>query len=98
MTLLMTAVGLGLSTMILSSFDETWTISVPVAVLTLVGGSLVAAATYLSGVPTRLAGVAADFWGGGQSTALLTAASFSASAALLWGLAMIALFETRLPR
>ena len=96
-TLSMAAVGLGVSIMFVTDFAKTWTMSSPVAVLIHAGGARVAAATYLSGLPTRLAGANADFWGGGVPTRLVTAAGFSTVAALIWGLAMMFLFESRLP-
>jgi hypothetical protein len=98
MTLLMAAVGFGVSIMIVTSFAKTWTMSTPVTVAVLAGGTLVAAATYLTGLPTRAARPNAEFWGGGALTRLVISASFCTVAALIWGFALIFLFETRLPR
>jgi hypothetical protein len=98
MTLVMEALGFGMSILIVTESAETWTMSTGAAASIVAGGTLVAAATYLTGVPTRIGQANAAFWEGGALTRILVTASFSLVAALVWGIALIFLFETRLPR
>ena len=72
-----------------------WLVPAGALVAMVVGGVLGALAIAATGVPRRLAGPSAEFWGGGALTRAIAASSLYACGSLAWSIAVLQSFGSR---